>query len=135
MLGNIGISGESADANTAAVRQFFDLRKRQTVDVDELRRPLNTHFHEVDQVRAAREKLRARVRCAGLCRLLRVSRARISERIHVLFPAASLIASTIFGYAPQRQRLPLIHSRISSSLFTCPSLMQATAEQICPGVQ
>src|SRR5207248_3794908 len=44
MLGDIGISGESANTNTAAVWQFFDLRERQTVDVDELRRPLDAHF-------------------------------------------------------------------------------------------
>ena len=43
------------------------------------------------------------------------------------------MAATMFGYAPQRQRLPLIHSRICASFFAWPSLMQATAEQIWPG--
>src|SRR5205814_6565146 len=65
IFGDIGISSERADPDTTAVRQFFDLRERQAVDIDELRRPLDAHFHQVNQVRAAGEKLRACVRCAG----------------------------------------------------------------------
>src|SRR3954451_16030510 len=134
MLRDIGITCESADANTAAIRQLLDLGKRQPIDIDELRWPLDAHFHQVDQVRSAGEKLRARVRRRRTRRLLRISRACVSEWIHApaaaFLPPTDLIASTMFGYAPQRQRLPLIHSRISSSLRACPSPMHATAEQI-----
>src|SRR6478609_6243038 len=38
-------------------------------------------------------------------------------------------------YAPQRQMLPLIHSRISSSEAAWPSWMQPRPDMICPEVQ
>ena len=41
----------------------------------------------------------------------------------------------MFWYAAHRQRLPLIHSRISASEPAWPSSMQATADMIWPGVQ
>jgi hypothetical protein len=50
-------------------------------------------------------------------------------------PATSRIAATMFGYAPHRQRLPLMNSRISSSDPALPSSSSATADMICPGVQ
>ncbi len=49
--------------------------------------------------------------------------------------AASSIAATMFTYAPQRQMLPLIHSRISSGDPAWPSSMSAVADMIWPGVQ
>ena len=58
----------------------------------------------------------------------------VLEIDHDLSIACS-IAATMFGYAPQRQMLPLISSRISSAVFALPSAMSPTAEQICPGVQ
>jgi hypothetical protein len=36
----------------------------------------------------------------------------------------------MLGYAPQRQMLPLINSRISSAVFALPSFIKPTAEQI-----
>jgi hypothetical protein len=41
----------------------------------------------------------------------------------------------MFGYAAQRQILPLIHSAISASSPACPSFSTATADMIWPGVQ
>ena len=58
-----------------------------------------------------------------------------TELSFVIWPLASRTAATMPLYAPQRQRLPLIHSRISASLPAWPSSMHATAEQIWPGVQ
>src|SRR6266567_4132560 len=77
-----------------------------------------------------------------------VARAFIAERIH---RATSAIAGMMFAYAAHRQRLPLMRSRISSSLSVTWSAFRLaltalgqpspasrsipTAEQICPGVQ
>ena len=58
-----------------------------------------------------------------------------SHRYSLPRPATSRIAATMFGYAPQRQRLPLMNSRISSSEPARPSCSSATADMICPGVQ
>ena len=44
--------------------------------------------------------------------------------------ATSRIAATIFGYAPQRQMLPLMNSRISSSDRARPSARSATPDII-----
>jgi hypothetical protein len=41
----------------------------------------------------------------------------------------------MLGYAPHRQMLPLINSRISSAVLAFPSAIKPAAEQICPGVQ
>src|SRR5437763_12282143 len=101
----------------------------------------------------------------------RVARAFVAERIHLapsLFRSptklpllrsasgdrigsTSAMAGTMFAYAAHRQRLPLIRSRISSSLSViCSAFISVltalgqpastsrsipTAEQICPGVQ
>ena len=45
------------------------------------------------------------------------------------------MAATMLRYAPQRQMLPLINSRISSGVLARPSLIRPIAEQIWPGVQ
>jgi len=39
------------------------------------------------------------------------------------------------GHQAGQQRLPLIHSRISSRVFACPSSSSAMPDMICPGVQ
>jgi hypothetical protein len=41
----------------------------------------------------------------------------------------------MFGYAAQRQMLPLMNSAISSSEPALPSSSSLTADMICPGVQ
>ena len=45
------------------------------------------------------------------------------------------IASSIFGYVPQRQRFPAMPCRISSVLGLGVAVTSATALTICPGVQ
>ena len=45
------------------------------------------------------------------------------------------IASSMFGYAPQRQRLPAMPCRISSRVGSGLASTSAAAETICPGVQ
>src|SRR4051794_33641786 len=51
-------------------------------------------------------------------------------------PAAVFsIAETMFGYAPQRQMLPLIHSLIVAEDPVWPSAMHPTPDMICPDVQ
>ncbi len=43
-----------ADANTALV--LLDGCQRQAVDIDQMRRPLDAHLHQVEQIRAAADK-------------------------------------------------------------------------------
>src|SRR5437879_1539228 len=78
----------------------------------------------------------------------RVAGTFIAGRIH---RATSAIAGMMFAYAAHRQRLPLMRSRISSSLSVTWSALRSglttlgqpasasrsipTAEQSCPGVQ
>src|SRR5205085_3538620 len=50
-------------------------------------------------------------------------------------PATVWIARSIFGYVPQRQRLPAIACLISSSLGLALAASSADAVTICPGVQ
>src|SRR5439155_13530248 len=70
----------------------------------------------------------------------------VDDEPHLLVPALDLllradqsrhvrIASSIFGYAPQRQRLPAIACRISRELGAGLPSTSATALTICPGVQ
>src|SRR5262249_57029824 len=50
-------------------------------------------------------------------------------------PCQVEIASSIFGYVPQRQRLPAIACRMSSELGLGLPSTSSDAETICPGVQ
>src|SRR5882762_7497866 len=113
-------------------------------------RRLDLVLHQVEQIRTARDELgprRARRRRHSLGRR---ARTFVGKGSHVLLQGTSLMASTMLEYAPQRQMLPLMRSRISSgvgcgravrSVLTrlgMPALISpstATAEQICPGVQ
>jgi hypothetical protein len=45
------------------------------------------------------------------------------------------MAATMFGYAPQRQMFPLMHSRTELSSSPHGSLSSATADMIWPEVQ
>src|SRR5207248_10016068 len=96
--------------------QLFDLRERETIDVDQRVMRFHAHFHQIDQVRSAAEKFCVRFRSNARKGFIWIGNARIGEWIHTL-PLASLIAARIFGYAPHRQMLPLMNSRISSSLL------------------
>src|SRR5262249_19083155 len=117
-----------------------DLAQGQAGDVDQPARPLDVLLHQVEQVGAAGDEPGGAVggdfapgaghgRGAGVGgggpRGTPPSPAR---------PAPSL-GARMFGYAPQRQMLPLISSRTSSAVFALPSRISPTAEQICPGVQ
>ena len=125
---------QGTDAN-ASIRCHVDRCERQTADVDERRRSCDVELDQIDDVGTARQE-----RGVGQCRdcsdrVVRSLRTRIGERAHQVRPAAALTAATILVYAPQRQMLPLMYSRISASERVRPSAIKPTAEHICPGVQ
>jgi hypothetical protein len=110
--GEVAVADGGADAQPAA-GQLLDVVVRQSGDVDEDVRALDAELHEVDEVRPAAEvagarsgRVEERERAGG------VPGALVGERLH---PAASEMAGTMFVYAPQRHRLPLMRSRISAS--------------------
>src|SRR5205085_6939350 len=107
--GEVAVPHGGADAQAAAVR-VVDRAVRKPRNVDEHVRPLDAEAHEVDEVRAAAQELRVR-KCVDRrdCSCA-VRRALVAKRLHY---ATSSIAATMFGYAPQRQMLPLMRSRIS----------------------
>ena len=84
--------------------------------------------HQVELRRAAGEVRRVRVGADQRDGLGRVVGARVYSNGRIatrsLACATSRIAATMFGYAPQRQRLPLMNSRISSSEPARPSAQQ-----------
>ena len=133
MIGEVGIRHERADAD-AAVRCLFNLVQRQTRNIDQSRGAFDIFLHQVDQIGAACDELRSRIGRHLPHRVGDVVGSCVLEIDHD-FSIACWIAATMFGYAPQRQMLPLISSRISSAVFALPSAMSPTAEQICPGVQ
>ena len=55
----IGVAHQRADAQPA-VRRGLDLVEAKAVDVDQMRRRLDLELHQVEQVGAARDELRAR---------------------------------------------------------------------------
>ena len=73
MFRHIGIARERADANAFAAGQFFDLRERQPIDVDQLRGRLHAHLHQIDQICSAAEKFCLRLFLGE--RLMRITRA------------------------------------------------------------
>ena len=103
-------------------------------DVDEPQRLGHAELHQVDEVRAAAEERRAVG--GGGDRRGGVAGPLVGERLQ---DATSWIAATMFGYAPQRQRLPLMRSRISGASSGAPSASASasipTAEHSWPGVQ
>src|SRR5216683_557482 len=124
VIGEIAIGNQRADPQ-AAVLRLLDLVERQMRDVDEPRWTRNILLHQVDQVGTPGDEFRARVRCNLAHGVGDVACARISEIVHRFaspdFPVAlpdmtSWMAATMLGYAPQRQILPLISSRISSAV-------------------
>src|SRR5438445_606813 len=150
MVGGVAVACGGADANAAAA--LLDGRQRQACHVDEVRGPLHAGLHEVHEVGAAAEELRVGLARDGGHGGARVAGARVGERPHAGLPAAARTAATMLGYAPHRHRLPLMRSRISSSVSAAgpstrtsavaalaapsrASRRSATAEQICPGVQ
>ena len=100
-----------------AIREVLDLVQREAIHIDEMRRTFDLELHEIEQVGAARDEFRVRVARGG--RRCRSGRGRllVAEGPHALtllvFCATSVMASTIFEYAPHRQMFPLMRSRIS----------------------
>ena len=58
VIGEIGVAHERADAQAAAGR-VFNLLQRQPRDIDQLRRTFDLHLHQIDQIGAAGDELRA----------------------------------------------------------------------------
>src|SRR6185503_13304807 len=89
--------------------------------------------------RAARQECAAGAAPDQRDRLVDAAGARVAERSHQRSPPdrsrTSRIAARIFGYAAQRQILPLMHSAIWASSAAWPSSSSATADMIWPGVQ
>ena len=130
--GEVGVADGGADPH--AVGGLLDRVVGEAGDVDEARRLGHAQLHQVDEVGAAAEEGGA-VR-GGLDRGGRVAGPLVRERLHA---TVSAIAATMFGYAPQRQRLPLMRSRISGASSVAPSRSASaiipTAEHSWPGVQ
>src|SRR4051794_35305500 len=152
MIGSLGVPGQRSYADAAFV--LFDLRQRKPVDVDQMRRAFYTHFHQVEKIGSTAQKASIGMPGEGLYRVIDCSGPSIGKRLHAILPSwTARTAATIPTYAPQRHRLPLMRSRISSSVnsgrpMSCAmsgvtvlgapvfhSSSRATAEQICPGVQ
>src|SRR5262245_11810476 len=125
---------ERAESQLLAARNVEAAELWYRGDVDDMTRTLHVQLHQIDQCRAAGEKTGVAVTQLhhGLDGFTRRRRPRISEVAHAqrLCPATSWIAARMPTYAPQRQRLPLIYSRISSGVPVWPSLTQAIADMI-----
>jgi hypothetical protein len=136
VVGHRRIARERADAQGAVA--FLDAVERQVRDVHERARCHHARFHQIDERRAARKESRVFTRGDALARrhgrFGNDVRKRLHARAAISF-AASRTASTMFGYAPHRQRLPLIASRIAASSLARPSAIAPTAESTCPAVQ
>ena len=130
----------SAPSRSPPSADGLDVRQGQARDVDQPARPLDVLLHQVDQVRAAGDELGRAVRGDLAHGGRHVAGPGVGKGVHrpaPLSPACITcsMAATMFGYAPHRQRLPLISSRMSSAVFARPSVIKPTAEQIWPGVQ
>ena len=110
--------GRCCDAAPIRIRRRRRLRsgQRQPAHVDQEVRRRDPELHQVDQVGAAGEEGAP----AG-ARPDATAPATSSARSYAngFIGAASAIAGTMLAYAPQRQRLPLMRSRISSSSSRC----------------
>ena len=133
MLGDLGVRRHRVDAH--AVLLDVDLAQVQPAHVHHVERLQHLDLHQIDERSAPGEECRVGPRAALHCRFNAV-RALVGDPLHgYTLPFALRTASTMLGYAPQRQMLPLIPSRISSSVRPPPSLSRPMAERICPGVQ
>jgi hypothetical protein len=102
---------------------------RQTADVNHRTRLTDTDPHPVQELGATRQDRDSGARRSVDGRDCR-SGPGVHKRFHGSASAAARTAATICGYAEQRQRFPLIHSRISAGSFAWPSLMHPTADMI-----
>lgn len=144
MSGYVRHGGARADPEI--LRSNLDAVVEQSGKADQPFRPAHVFLEQLNHIGAAGDVLCGSVVAAGL-RLVgegsgQIARTFESEGMHLqpfgvdrVARAASWIAATMWSYAPQRQRLPLIHSRISCAEAAWPSAMQAAPAMICPGVQ
>src|SRR5471032_3332086 len=105
----VGVSYQCSDSQTT-LRRGFNPVKSKAIDVDQVRRRLDVQLHQVQQIGAAGNDLRAvdlRRQCRGFGLGLG---ARIGKGSHALACATSVMASMMLEYAPQRQILPLMRS-------------------------
>ena len=145
MLGRFRHTHERAEPQSVLTRLYPAMRRaRNRVDVDHGLRPHYAELHQIDERGAPGKILDAALPCGGGCvRGLGCGcRPLIGKGLQSYPPLAVFIAMrpcftalTMFGYAAQRQRLPLMYSRISASFAAWPSVTQATADMIWPGVQ
>ena len=99
--GRVLVACQGAEPETA-VGGGCDVMQRQAVDVDEQRRSHDPLLHQVDEIGAARDELRAAVRagclagCGGNCceRLVNGRDRPVVERVHAGFVATRRSCST-----------------------------------------
>src|SRR5580704_19475746 len=127
MCRNVGERRERPDVHDIAVQAEF--LKRQTADVNHRLGFTDTNPHPVQELGATRENRDSGTRGSS-DGLNRRRGSGVHKRFHDSASAAARTAPTICGYAEQRQRLPLIHSRISAGSVVWPSLMHPTADMI-----
>src|SRR3954453_5694400 len=136
MVGQVAVRHERADAQPPA-RGFLDSPEWQMRDVDEPPGALNIVLHQVQYVGAPSDESGVRIGSdlsESVADIGRLGKLKVDHGLLLIAAMACWIAATILGYAPQRQILPLISSRISSSVCARPSLIRATADMIWPGV-
>ena len=107
-------------------------RARQRIDVHDLLGSHDIELHKIEQSRTTGEITDRRWRHIG-DESFGVLELPVVEGTHYAFSIAALAsrtAATMLGYAAQRQRLPLMNSRMVASEPALPTPMQATADMI-----
>lgn len=149
--GQVAIAHLRADAQAALIRGG-DRRERQAADVDEMSRSFDPDTHEVDQVRAAGDKLRVGPFCSGGGGSAGIGCALVSEVPHrsalprgvadrrddvgIGGAAAEIAAHALANFGIGQCEAPA--GGICAGMAWPPasaSRNMPTAEQICPGVQ
>lgn len=108
----IAVSNCRADADSS-IRKHLHSGEGQPTYIDHHARVGHAEFHTVDQIRTASEKGGAGVFSHQGQRAVDILGASVLERHHDC--TTCRIAATMLPYAAQRQRFPLMRSRISAS--------------------
>src|SRR5262249_20310650 len=120
-------------AEAQRIAGIADLSQRQAADIDDSFGRRKPGLPKLQKIRPACD-----IGCAAPCslreRVVEMRGADVMERRSAHSPATSAIAATMLGCAPQRQRLPLMPSRICA-IEPGFSASSAMAERIWPGVQ
>ena len=118
MSRQVGVPYQCADAQPTRVGHF-NLIEPEPVHIDKVGGRFNFQLHQVQQIGPARDKFCAGYALSAKCRLGWGIHSFIGKRLHdFISPAASSMAARMLAYAPQRQMLPLIRSRISSAVVS-----------------